>query len=472
MRLSLRVQSLRWRVALWLLPPLAVMLSITALFSYQSASKAVNLAYDRSLAASIKSIGERSYIRDGEFVVDIPYSALEVFSDGAQERVFYGVFGPDGKVLTGYTDLPLPMVPGKEGELVSMDMVYRGDPVRIGAMRKRFYDPELKGKDSLVVVVAETIESREQLINALFHDSIWRQVALVGLGAVLLLVALASAFRPLQKLQSSLRERDAEDLTPIPHDEVPSEIRPLIDAVNHHTGRLAALMEARKRFLADAAHQIRTPLAVLSTQAEYGLRQEDPLEWRKALQGLRKNIGGARRLADQMLALSRAETANGMALDKTPTNLELLVREVALELSVLAVKKGIDLSYESEGVPLFIMANSSMLSELVANLIDNAIRYSPTNGMVRVILGQEEEWAVLQVIDNGPGIPESERERVFKRFYRILGHGDAEGSGLGLAIVKEIGLAHGADISLGEASIGQGLEVRVAFPLVGSFPQQ
>ncbi|HEX5393234.1 MAG TPA: sensor histidine kinase N-terminal domain-containing protein [Rhodocyclaceae bacterium] len=461
---KLRIGSLRLRVALWLIPPMALMLAVTAVFSYQSASKAVNLAYDRSLAASIKSISERSYIRDGDFVVDIPYSALEVFSDGAQERVFYGVFGPDGKVLTGYTDLPLPPTPAKEGVLASMDMLYRGEPVRIGSMRKRFYDPALQGKDSLVVVVAETIESRAQLANELFRDGLWRQMALLGFGIVLLLGALASAFRPLQKLQDSLRERDAEDLTPIPADQVPSEIRPLIGAINHHTGRIAAMMEARKRFLADAAHQIRTPLAVLNTQAEYGLRQNDPQELRQAMQSLHKSIGGARRLADQMLSLSRAETANGLVLEQSVLDLELLVREAALDLGPLAVKKQIDLSYESDGAALMLMGNAAMLGEMVANLIDNAIRYSPRQGTVLVAVGRKGEDVVLQVIDSGPGIPRAERENVFKRFYRILGQGDVEGSGLGLAIVKEIGAAHGASVSLSDAPGGRGLEVTVRFP--------
>jgi two-component system sensor histidine kinase TctE len=469
LRARLRAGSLRLRVALWLLPPLAVMLAVTAMLSYQSSSKAVNLAYDRSLAASIKSIVERSYIRDGDFVVDIPYSALEVFSDGAQERVFYGVFGPDGKVLTGYTDLPLPQTPDKEGVLVSMDVMYRGDPVRIGAMRKRFYDPELKGKDSLIVVVAETIESRAQLTDALFRDSLWRQGALIAFGIVLLLGALASAFRPLQKLQAALRDRDAEDLTPIPTDQVPSEIRPLIDAVNHNTARIVAMMDARKRFLADAAHQIRTPLAVLNTQAEYGLRQDDPRELRHAMQSLHKSIGGARRLADQMLSLSRAETANGLILEKTSVDLEALVREVALDLGVLAVKKQIDLSYESDGKPLMIVGNAPMLSELVANLIDNAIRYSPEQSVVRLVAGAENGHVVLRVIDNGPGIPAEEREKVFKRFYRILGRSsDVEGSGLGLAIVREIALAHDASVVLEAPSAGRGLEVCVAFPVAGT----
>lgn len=458
--------SLRLRVALWLLPPLAVVMAVTAVFSYQSASKAVNLAYDRSLAASIKSIGERSYFRNGEFAVDIPYSALDVFSEGAQERVFYAVFGPDGQVLTGYTDLPQPPMPAKEGVLSSMDTIYRGDPVRIGAMRKRFYDPVLAGKDSVLIVVAETTESRAQLTNELFRDSLWRQGVLIVLGVALLLGALASAFRPLEKLQATLRARDAEDLTPIPGDEVPSEIRPLIDAINHHMSRLAAMFEARKRFIADAAHQIRTPLAVLNTQAEYGLRQDDPAELRRAMQSLHKSIGGARRLANQMLSLSRAEAVNGQMLERTRLNLELLAREAAMELSPLAVKKGIDLAYESPGDTLLIEGNGPMLQEMMSNLIDNAIRYSPPGGSICIAIRREGEGALVRVTDSGPGIPAAEREKVFKRFYRILGQ-DAEGSGLGLSIVKEICVAHGAAVRLDDGPGGCGLAVTVHFPGVG-----
>ena len=456
--------SLRRRIALWLLPPLVVLLVVNAVFTYRGALDAANLAYDRSLAASIRSISERTYVRSGEIIVDIPYSALEVFSDGAQERVFYAVIGPDGQLVTGYRDLPVPLL-GGEGELKTVDAVYHGDAVRVGAQRKRLYDPALKGNDAVLVLVAETIETRTDLARDLFYASMRRQLGLVALGALLILVTLTTAFRPLLRLRDAIGRRTEEDLTPVPDRDVPSEVRPLIDAINHHMARISKMLEARKRFLADAAHQIRTPLTVLGTQAEYGLRQEDPAEMRRTLEGLSNSIRGARRLANQMLTLSRAEAVNGLIDERERLDLGELVREVAMELSPLALRKRIDLGYEAFGDRLIVSGNEPMLREMVANLLDNALRYTPESGQVTAATRREGNRAVISVADSGPGIPPSEREKVFFRFYRGLEQQDTEGSGLGLAIVREICAAHAGSIGLDSGPGGRGLEATVRLPL-------
>ncbi|HEY6897079.1 MAG TPA: sensor histidine kinase N-terminal domain-containing protein [Rhodocyclaceae bacterium] len=464
------MHSLRRRVALWLLPPLLVLLAVNAYFSYSGALTAANLAYDRSLAASIKSIGERSYARNGEVVVDIPYSALEIFSEGAQEDVFYAVFGPNDKLITGYPDLRPPQLPQGDGVLKVGDAVFKGQAVRVGAMRKRLYDASIAGGDAaLLLVVAETTESRTGLALELFYGSFTRQLVLVILGVVLVFAAVSTAFRPLLRLRDTLEQRAAEDLTPIAGGEVPSEVRPLIDAINRHMGRLAYMVEARKRFVADAAHQLRTPLAVLGTQADYGLRQQNPEEMHKSMQGLSRSIAELKRLTEQMLALSRVEAAGGLVLEKNRLDLAPLVRAAALDLAPLALAKQIDLAYEGADDGLWLAGNGPLLQEMAANLIDNAIRYSPAGGRVVVAADHDGSALLLRVSDEGPGIPAAEREQVFKRFYRLLGQGDESGSGLGLSIVKEICLAHGGSISLDDADGGRGLCVRVRLPaLVGA----
>jgi two-component system sensor histidine kinase TctE len=457
--------SLRRRVAVWLLPPLVVLLAINAVLAYRGALDAANLAYDRSLAASIKAIGERSYARNGEIIVDIPYSAFDIFSEGAQERVFYSVIGPTGALLTGYPDLPSPQPVADDGIPITADGVYKGDAVRVGAMRKRLYDPAQPGNDAILVVVAETTETRTELAWSLFYDNLRRQLALVALGVLSLVVALTMAFRPLLRLRDSIRNRNEEDLAPVSHEGVPSEIRPLVDAINNHMARISHMLEARKRFLADAAHQIRTPLTVLGTQAEYGLRQEDPAEMRRTLQSLSHSIRGARRLANQMLALSRAEAVNGLIQEQEPLDLAELVREVALELSPLALRKQIDLAYEGPRDGLIVAGNGSMLREMVANLLDNAIRYTPESGQVTASTRREGNKAVITIADSGPGIPPTEREKVFLRFYRSLEQQDTEGSGLGLAIVREICKGHGGSVSLDSGPGGHGLEASARLPL-------
>lgn len=458
--------SLRRRIALWLLPPLAVLLGINALLSYRGALEAVNRAYDRSLTASIRAVAERVHSLDGEIQLDIPYAAFEGFEDAAQERIYHAVIDAGGVVLTGYDDLRPPQALPDTGEVRVFDTRYRGLPVRLGAMRKRLYDPALPVGDTVTIVFAETTDTRSALAYDLFMGSVRRQLALVLVGGLVMVLALGTAFRPLLELRDTMRRRSAEDLTPVVADTVPSEVAPLIDAINHHMERLSAMLVARRRFLADAAHQIRTPLAVLSTQAEYGLRQSDPEEMLRTFASLHKSIRGARRLANQMLTMSRAEAANGVITERAPLDLAGLVKDVAMELAPLALRRGIDLAYEGVGHELTIDGNAPMLREMVSNLIDNAIRYSPPDAAVTVAVAVFDAEVLVSVSDQGPGIPEAERQNVFHRFYRILGRGDSEGSGLGLAIVREIATAHGGRVSLRDGEGGRGLCVEVELPAV------
>lgn len=460
--------SLRRRVLAWLLPPLAVLLLINALFTYRSALDAVNQAYDRTLTASVRAIGERTHSLAGQIQVDIPYAAFEGFEDDAAERIFHAVFDPAGGLVTGYADLRPPQLPDDGGTVRIFDLPYAGETVRMAAMRKRLYDPALAGGDAVLIVFAETTGARRALARELFVASLQRQSLLVAVGAVLVLVALGTAFRPLLRIRDHIRGRDEEDLTPVRLERVPSEVAPLVDAINHHMERLSAMLAARRRFLADAAHQIRTPLAVLTTQAEYGLRQTDPEEMLETFASLLRSTRAARRLANQMLTLSRAEAVNGVIGERAPFDLAGLVKEVAMELAPLALNRDIDLAYEGIGHALTMDGNAPMLREMVSNLVDNAIRYSPPDSAVTVAVAAFDGQAVVSVCDQGPGIPEAERERVFHRFYRILGRGDSEGSGLGLAIVREIALAHGGRVGLRDGAGERGLCVEVELPLGGA----
>lgn len=457
--------SLRRRVIAWLLPPLAILVGVNAWLSYRGALEAVNRAYDRSLTASIKAVAEQTHSIAGRVHIDIPYSAFEMFEDKAQERVYYAVIDTQGDLLTGYPDLPLPSALNDSGEVLIVDARYRGEPIRLGAMSKRLYDPALAGGDAVYIVFAETTGSRTTLARDLFLDSLRRQLLLLGVGAVLIVLALGSAFRPLIELRDAIRKRGDEDLTPVPASNVPSEVGPLIDAINHHTERLSALLAARRRFLADAAHQIRTPLAVLTTQAEYGLRQTEPEEMLRTFASLLRSIRATRRLANQMLTMSRAEAVNGLMDERAPVDLTGMVKDVAMELVPLALNKGIDLAFEGPSTPVVVEGNAPMLREMVANLIDNAIRYSPDDAQVTAAVAVFGGEAVISVTDQGPGIPEAERENVFRRFYRILGQGDTDGSGLGLAIVREICWAHGGKVALRDGEEGRGLCVEIELPV-------
>jgi len=466
-RPAARSFSLRKRVAWWLTPPLVVILLLNAFWFYRGAIDAANRAYDRSLIASLKSIAESIHSIGGNITVDLPYSALEISEEGVQERVYYAIIGPDGTRLTGYDDLPLPAVKANFDEPIIADLNFREQAIRLAGLSKRLYDPELVGGDAVTVLFAETTEARKRLAFSLFLDSLRPQFLLIIGGLLLLIIVLKSAFRPLLDVRNTIRQRKGDDLTPVSPRNVPNELLPLVDAVNHHMSRLENLLQARRRFLADAAHQMRTPLTVLGTQAEYGQRQNAPDEMRRTFASLAKTIRGTQRMTNQMLTLARAEPANGLIQDFSRLDFADLVCDVAGDLAPLALKKKIDLSFDAPLRPAIIDGNATMLREMVSNLVDNAVRYTHDNGSVALSVAVSEQQVIFRVTDNGPGIPETEREKVFQRFYRILGQCDMEGSGLGLAIVREICRAHRGEIQLSGVdtpSGGAGLVVQITLP--------
>lgn len=458
-RNSLPAKSLKRGLAIWLTGVLSALLVIDAWFSYRDALAAANQAYDRSLSASLKGIAERIYATDSEVVVDIPYSALELFEAGSSDRVFYSVGHPQEGVITGYEALPLPkrLQPNVP---VFYDGIYKGQALRLGAMLKPLYRTEFP--KPVLVILGETTNSRQEMVHNLFFGEVGRKAFLVVVALVVALIATRQAVKPVERLGNAIRDRPDDDLTPIQADDLPREVVPLVDATNLHMNRIERMVEARRRFIADAAHQLRTPLAVLKTQAEYALRQTDIDEMRPAVSAFHKSLSSAIRLTNQLLALSRAEPVNGLAMPAQHVDLAAIVRDTVIELLPLAANKAIDLGYESPGDrPAMVTGQPLLLREMVSNLIDNALRYTPNGGQVTASVQHEGGSVLLRVRDNGPGIPESQRQNVFLRFYR-LESGDTQGSGLGLAIVREIVLAHAGRIGLDDAP-GGGLLVTVAF---------
>lgn len=457
-------KSLKRGLTVWLIGVLSALLVVDAWFSYRDALAAANQAYDRSLSASLKGIAERIYATESEVVVDIPYSALELFEAGSSDRVFYSVGHPGEALITGYEGLPAPSEL-KPNVAVFFDGVYRGQALRLGAMLKPLYRTEFP--KPVLVILGETTNSRQDVVFNLFAGEIGRKAVLVVVALMVALLAARLAVKPVERLGQAIRERPEDDLTPVTAADLPREVEPLVDAINLHMGRIERMVEARRRFITDAAHQLRTPLAVLNTQAEYALRQDSAAAMRPAVEALHTSLGSAIRLTNQLLALSRAESVNGLMLSRQAVDLSVLARDMVIELLPLAARKQIDLGFEEvHPGPLTVVGNAVLLREMLANLIDNALRYTPPGGVVTVRLGADGDWpggVRLAVIDNGPGIPAGEREAVFQRFYR-LDVSDHTGSGLGLSIVREIVLSHAGEIHLDDAPDGTGLCVWVRLP--------
>lgn len=454
--------SLRLRLLGWLLVPLAVTIVVSTLQTYRNAYAAANLAYDQTLQASARAIIEDIKAENGDVTVDIPMAALEMFESQFQDRVFYRVMIGQ-RLLTGYADLPSPPSPPKEpSKIVYFDASYHGEPMRFVTVYKPLFDPAFT--EPVMVQVGETLNSRRTLADQMQWNAILHEVLLLILAAIAALIGLERALKPLLRLRDQILSRDDSELTPFRQRKLPSELVPLVSALNQYMQRLRDQIGVQKRFVADASHQLRTPLTLLSTQAEFALRQTDSAAMREVIANLHANTQQTIRLANQLLSLSRIDPESGAARQFSVVDLLPLTRDAALELTPLARQKHIDLGFESNLPSAEVLGDATFLHELVINLLDNAIRYTQPGGMVTAIVGLSPAGGIqLAVEDNGPGIRPEERERVFERFYRILGN-SATGCGLGLAIVREICQSLNAEIRLLTPANGVGLRVEIDLP--------
>lgn len=458
--------SLRGQLLRWLLIPLAVLVVIDAISVYRNALDAADLAYDRSLLASTRALAERVTIVDGKVVADVPYVALDSFETDTLGRIYYKVTGINGDFVSGYEDLPpLPKNVARSDAYPALvyfyHATYLGEPVRIAALYQPVYDDTMRG--IALIQVGESHEARRDLSRQILFDTLLHQATLVLAAAALAWIAVRFVLRPLMRLTADVEARAPTDLSDFDPSLVHKEVRPLVAAMNGYMARLQTLIAGQRRFIADASHQLRTPLTVLKTQAELALRENDPKAMRDIVESIARTTDSTVHLANRLLTLARAEhgAAEGVL---QPTSLVEAVRQVGLELALQAVKKDIDLSLEAEGEAT-VMGNALLLHEMIVNLVDNAIRYTPAGGKVILRVHDDAGMPVLEVEDTGPGIAAAERERVFAPFYRAATAQsvNAAGSGLGLTIVRDIAAMHRASVHLSDGAQGAGLIVRIRF---------
>ena len=458
--------SLRTFLLLGILVPVVVLIAINSVSLYSQALAAVNTAYDRTLLASAKVIGEQldveGYDELSQLRATVPYSALEAFEADNQSSLFYRVSSLQGEMVSGFAELPfwrgkLPQRPPYAALVDFYDDRYRGDEVRVAVLLQPVVSA--KGRGMAVVQVAETLELRHSLARQILVNTIWRQALLVAVIALVAAIVVERATRPVRQLSGVLQSRAEGDLTPIAAPGAPRELLPLVDATNQVMARLALLLDNQKRFVRDTAHQLRTPLAVLKTQVQSALRGD--VEPRQALLEINGTVDRATALANQMLALAKVEQLRQQP-DTGVNDLASLMRSVALELSPLIADK--DLDFDITTVPAPVRSHEWMLSELVRNLLHNAIKHTSEGGMLWLRLVVDRHDAALTVSDSGPGIDGELRSRLFQPFSA----GGVGGSGLGLAICKEIVLALGGSITLeNRENHGRiaGLDATVRLPL-------
>jgi two-component system sensor histidine kinase TctE len=432
----------------WMLAPLLLLWPMSVTLTYIVAQSIANAPFDRNLSEAVGVLSDHVSEVGGEVSLQLPVSAREILHSEDAESIYYMVLGLRGEFAAGDRDLPIP----PEDEAPAAQEVrlrsghVRGTEIRIAYTWKQFRQ---QGEPKFALVqVAENLDRRSQLANEIIRGVIVPQFIVLPLAVVLVWFGLSRGLAPLTALQARIRAREPDDMSPIDSRAAPEEISPVVESFNDLLERLARNIEMQRRFLADAAHQMKTPLAGLRMQAELALRETDPQQLKRSLRQISTSTERATHLINQLLALARAEHQMADPATFEVADLNALVRSVIQESVPDAISRRVDLGFEAFERPVRVVAVPMLIREMLLNLVDNSLRYTPPGGSVTVRIRQEGTAAYLEIEDTGAGIPESERQRVFDRFYRILGT-NVDGSGLGLAIVREIVERHDGLIRVG-----------------------
>lgn len=436
------------------------MLLFSTFIVHKLASDFVTEAYDRALYDSALDLSRRLRLRDGRLVVDLPPAAREMLEVDDLDRVFFQVRSGSGELITGLADLPHPQARADRRPLYYYGN-HREYHLRLVAVRVP-YDPDDEQALALVVV-GETMIRREHLAKEILAGVAISHLVLVAMVAISIYLGVWHGLQPLKRLRQQLERRSHRDLTPLDEPQTPIEIRPMVHATNELMQRLEHAITAQQRFIADAAHQLRTPLAGLKTHAELALRESTIEDTRARVRALMLATDRSARLANQLLSLARAEPDSRAHTTATSVELADVAREVTADWVPRAIESGVDLGFEAGPGDVHVKGDPVLLREMLNNLIDNAIRYTGAGGHVTVRLRSQAEGTALIVEDDGPGIQPADRERVFQRFERL--DVDApDGCGLGLAIVREIASLHGGRVAITEGPGSRGTGVHVTFP--------
>lgn len=447
-------RSLRAHLLRRLLPPITALLALGAVIAwYQSLEPAAG-AYDQALVEVGLSLG--TYVRAGEagYRFELPGAVEQALRRDRFDTLYYRVLGPGGEHIAGEASLPAPPDAAQAGEdLARYDASFRGQRVRAVSVETPC------GAAACRVLVAETLVKRSRLMREVLFSSLFPELLIAAATLVIVWFGVKRGLGPLARLSEEIKARSAGDLRPIDAAGAPEETRPLVSALNGLLEELASASRRQQRFLADAAHQLRTPLAGLQAHTEIALAEPLPEGCRAQIEQVHQATMRTARLANQLLALARAEP--GARGASAPVDLKALVGIEADEWVRQARGRDIDLGFELE--PCTVPGDAFLLREALANLVHNAIEYSHRGGRVTVRTGRRAGRSFAEVEDDGPGIAAHERGRVTGRFYRVPGT-PGTGSGLGLAIVHEIVVGHGATLEIGEAAGAGGCRVGITFP--------
>lgn len=456
------IVSLRSHLMERLLTSLFWLWLLSTIVGYFATLNFANQPHDLILLQRAQAIAEHMKLGSGHERLDYQPLLPDGTEPGYPDRVVFTVSDSNGHKIAGNANLARPVSyrKGKDGPLFS-NSEREGEKTRMVSL----VYPGAMGAALYQLHVSETTHQRRALVRGILANIVIPQLLLILIAAGAVWYGLKGGLAPLERLRKDVASRKRDDLNRLDVSKAPAEVQPLIGAVNDLLERLQQVMQAQKRFVADAAHQLRTPFAGLKTQAELALREPDVERKQHALQHMLTSTLHGTRLVNQLLVLARNEPGGQGTETFTRLEIEPLAQVCALQWVPMALEKNIDLGFEGNAAQIWIVGDSASLKEMLCNLVDNAIRYTQAGGHITISVAVEQGRAVLRVEDNGQGIEAQHLERVFERFYRVLGSGQS-GSGLGLAIVAEVVKRHGAEIVLESGSDGVGTRVSVYFPQV------
>lgn len=457
-------RSLFGEILDWMLAPLLFVWPLSIAVTHYFASSVATYPYDQALRENVNALARQiRFDKSGRSQIALSASARAMLRADEIDHVYFHVVNRKGVKLAGDSELrvaeDMAYQSDELGEIYFREAEVNGQDLRVAYAYVG--DPSLPREKWLLVEVGETLEKRSQLSNKIIASVILPQFVIIPLAVVLVWFGLSQGLQPLTRLRERIEARAENDLSPIRTRRVPEELQPLIDAFNGMLERMRANLAAQHRFIADAAHQMRTPLTGLKTQAQLAMRESDPEELKNSLRQIATSVDRAAHLVNQLLTLARAEASEQAQQALVPLDLDSVLRQQVEEWVVRALDRRIDLGYEP-APPSEILGNALLLRELISNLIDNALRYTPEGGRVTCRVVVQGDFVTLEIEDNGIGLSEEQAAMVFERFYRVDGTG-VDGSGLGLAIVREIAELHRADASLRPNPVERGAIARVVF---------
>jgi two-component system sensor histidine kinase TctE len=461
------VGSIRRTLLVVLVPGMLLVFSAELWLAWRTASDVADAAYDRSLLGAMKSIDSSISTASGGLGVELPYRMLEFFELTANGHVYYRVATEDGLVEIGSSDLPPPPSYLLSGRPLFHEGVYFGEPVRVGSYARELAEPLAgqPGPQRVVIQVAETLGARTNFRQSLMLQSVARDFLLIGLASALFGLAITRAMRPLTRLRQEVEARTPQDLTPMDSDGVLTELLPLVGAINHHIERNREQTQARRAFIDDASHQLRTPLTTLATQVAFAQREHNPAAMREVLDDIRQQLDETIRQTNQMLSLAKADSA---APEPELLDAVALAEELVRRWWAIARDQQVDLGLQAPMAKLPFQGEAGLLKEALSNLLHNAIRHAGAGSHVTLAVASGAQGEVrLSVSDDGPGLPPDELARAGERFFRGR-QVQLPGTGLGLAIARTVARRHGGEMNVKTGPNGRGLEVCLHLATAGN----